>query len=28
VMIDFKMCCLYNVLVLPGNVMETQLGLG
>ena len=26
VMIDFKMCCLYVVLVLPGSV-ETQLGL-
>jgi len=25
VMIDFKMCCLYVVLVLPGSV-ETQLG--
>ena len=24
-MIDFKMCCLYVVLVLPGSV-ETQLG--
>jgi len=25
VMVDFKMCCLYVVLVLPGSV-ETQLG--
>jgi len=26
VMVDFKMCCLYVVLVLPGSV-ETELGL-
>jgi len=25
VMVDFKMCCLYVVLVLPGSV-ETELG--